>query len=181
MVKIGIFGGSRIEHQKIIPELRQVGKLLVDSEIVITGASPGYPYEVVQETYVQPRKVIIIGISPFASGSEHLERGLIVDSHDHIFYTGLGTPLSGNQAYHARNHINTALSEKALILPGREGTLNELELCIKQRKSFVLFSEIDKDWDRRTEEMIKMYEHQNYSREVNCRKVADFLLEGKNE
>ncbi len=176
MVKLGIFGGSRIENPNVIPELRQIGKPIVDVEVIITGASPGYPYEVVKESYKQPRKTLIIGISPFSNEEEHVERGLITDSHDHIFYTGLGTHLSGNEAYQARNHINTALSERALILPGREGTLSELELCIQQRKPFILFSGIDALWDRKTEEMIERYDFRQYSRGTHCGEIIDFIL-----
>lgn len=185
MVKLGIFGGSRIEHENVLNELKYIGKSIIDVEVIITGASPGYPYEVVKESYKQPRKTLIIGISPFSNEEEHIERGLITDSHDYIFYTGLGTHLSGNEAYQARNHINTALSEKVLILPGREGTLNELELCIQQRKPFVLFSEVDKEWDRKTEEIIERYDFRQYSRGTNSKEIIDliFMLNngGKNE
>lgn len=182
MVKLGIFGGSRIEHANVLQELNQIGKSLIESAVIVTGASPGYPYEVIKESYRLPRKTLIIGISPFSNEGEHLRRGLIINSHDYIFYTGLGTPLPGKEAYHARNHINAALSEKALILPGQEGTLNELELCIQHRKFIVLFSGADTEWDRKTEEVIERYDFRQYSRGTHCKEITDLIFSGgKNE
>ncbi len=125
--KIGIFGSSAGELEKIIPKAHQLGETLgKESVILITGACDGLPYEVVSTAYKAGTE--IWGYSQ-ASDVETQKQFV---PHDPSIYTNL-TYIPKDYEFIAnrkvsqkyRNVTSTANCDAGIIISGRWGSLNE--------------------------------------------------------
>lgn len=123
--KIGIFGSSAGEMEEIIPKAHALGKILAKQNIIlITGACPGIPYEVISKA----PDTEIWGYSQAGD----LETQKEYANHDPSIYAKLeyipkDYPFLSNrkvcQKY--RNVTSTANCDAGIIISGRWGSLNE--------------------------------------------------------
>ena len=140
---IGIFGSSSGKSEPHLNFCYTLGDHLQELGYnLITGTCPGYPFEVARIAFNNRKsKTKIIGISPFGNRTLHLEKGMIEEYHDVIIYTGLGDHIEGKQAYNSRANIITNSVDSAIVFPGSEGTLSELELLIIKEKRIIIISD----------------------------------------
>lgn len=126
--KIGIFGSSAGEMDKIIPKARELAKILArENVIVLTGAAQGLPYEVASTAAKHGAEVW--GYSQFTNAKIEKEtiptldfsifKKIIYIPEDYEFATDRFV----SQKY--RNITSTASSDAGIIISGRWGSLNE--------------------------------------------------------
>lgn len=126
--KIGIFGSSEGNFEKIIEKATELGSELSKYDVIlVTGACSGIPYMVVQEA--SKGKVEIWGFSPEID----LEHQKIFTPKDDIsiYKRLIYIPQNFdfvkepqiNKKY--RNVISTATVDAGIIISGRWGTMNE--------------------------------------------------------
>lgn len=167
---LGIFGSSKSESSQLRDIAYQLGSQTQKKFNLLTGACPGYPYNVAEGAFKNRTNSgnRIIGISPFENESEHLKRGMIMDYHDIIIFTGLGTNLVGQEAYNSRNNINVNTVDGAIVFPGSVGTISELKLVLSRRKPLVVISGIDDNFDYSVRDIVRQMEKGENGLEYMC-------------
>jgi uncharacterized protein (TIGR00725 family) len=125
--KIGVMGscGGHI-HDDARGKAQVLGESIARSGcVLITGASPGLPYETVLGAKASGGTVV--GISPALSLSEHVGRyESPFTGFDVIIYTGSG--LMGREIENIRS------SDIVIIVGGRSGTLGEFAIAYDEGK-----------------------------------------------
>jgi uncharacterized protein (TIGR00725 family) len=125
--KIGVMGscGGRIDEH-VSAKAHRLGEAVARAGcILITGASPGLPYDAVLGAKAEGGTVV--GISPGLSLSEHVDRyGSPHVGFDIIIYTGSG--LMGREIENIRS------SDIVIIVGGRSGTLGEFAIAYDEGK-----------------------------------------------
>lgn len=138
--KIGIYGSSAGDIEKILPKAVELGKILgeyADSVIVITGACPGLPYAVAQAA--AEKGVEVWGFS--SSLNEETQIKEYSDDDLSIYKKVIYVPqdfalaASDHAGKKYRNVISTSNCDAAIIISGRWGTLNEFTNLIDQQKT----------------------------------------------
>ena len=100
-------------------------EVIEQGAILVTGATTGFPLWASRAA--KEAGGIAIGLSPAASGQEHVELyKLPLDYMDLITYTGFG--------YSGRNLLMTRSSDAVLIGCGRIGTINEFTVAFEDQK-----------------------------------------------
>ena len=125
--KIGVFGSSEGELDKILPKARRLGEVLGKQKaIVITGACAGLPYEVA--LVAKENGAQIWGYSQaidLESQRQFVDHDPAI--YDKIFYIPAGYEFASmrfvTQKY--RNVSSTANCDAGIIISGRWGTANE--------------------------------------------------------
>lgn len=104
----------------------ELGEAIAASEcVLITGASPGLPYEAVLGA--KTRDGMTVGISPGLSLAEHVTKyGSPCQGFDVLVYTGSG--LMGREVENIRS------SDIVIIVGGRSGTLGEFAIAYDEGK-----------------------------------------------
>ncbi len=108
VVRIGVFGSAydseqirelddrRLENlvekkpkENIIKTASEIGKELArQGQPIVTGACGGLPYEVLKAAKKYDPNIFVIGISPASGEQAHREKGMPVELHDWVFYSG---------------------------------------------------------------------------------------------
>ncbi len=125
--KIGIFGSSAGDLEKIIPKAHQLGETLgKENVILITGACDGLPYEVVftahksgTEVWGYSQASDLATQKQFVPHDPSMYTKLIYVPRDFIFLSNRKV----SQKY--RNVTSTANCDAGIIISGRWGSLNE--------------------------------------------------------
>ena len=127
MPKIGVMGScSEPISDYARRKAYELGEAIAVSEsVLITGASPGLPYEAVLGA--KTRGGMTVGISPGLSLAEHVTKyGSPCQGFDVLIYTGSG--LMGREVENIRS------SDIVIIVGGRSGTLGEFAIAYDEGK-----------------------------------------------
>ena len=154
---IGVFGSSKINGGELADLAYLIGSEFKNrSGHMLTGACAGLPLAAARGAYTGsvPSSSFVLGISPFSPGEHFRRSGMVSVYHDHIIYTGLGDDLDGQAAFRSRNRINALTAEKAIVLPGTAGTLEELEFSLIYGKPVVIVSGIDTVFDDQARDLV---------------------------
>lgn len=126
-MKVAIYGSAEGSDEIAVKYAREIGKLLAEQgHTVITGACPGVPYEAVRAAFNAGGRVI--GYSPASNKKEHeikfndpiecfTELIFIPSNYEHIE--------NRIACYKYRNISSIKSCDKAIIIGGRYGTLDE--------------------------------------------------------
>ena len=125
--KIGVIGSAINLNSELQRKSREVGIEIAQSGgVLLTGSSPGVPYEAVKGAHETAGTVV--GISPASDLREHLEKYKFPTEHfDILIFTGFG--LKG------RNVIFTRTCDAVVLISGRIGTLNEFTIAYDEGKT----------------------------------------------
>lgn len=128
---IAIYGSADISNKKNSLCARKIGRILAEKgHTLITGACPGIPYEAVKAAYKAGGK--IIGYSPAINKKEHEFRYKEPVKYftDLIFIPNDYEHIKNNAACYKYRNISTVMDcDKAIIIGGRYGTLDEFILA----------------------------------------------------
>ncbi|HLB23189.1 MAG TPA: hypothetical protein VJP07_03780 [Dehalococcoidia bacterium] len=125
--KIGVMGScSEPIRDYARRKAYELGEAIADQDgILITGASPGLPYEAVLGA--KARGGMTVGISPGLSLAEHVAKyDSPCQGFDVLIYTGSG--LMGREVENIRS------SDIVVIVGGRSGTLGEFAIAYDEGK-----------------------------------------------
>jgi hypothetical protein len=127
-MKIAIYGSAADDSDNIaIEAARKIGKLLADHRhIIITGASPGVPFEAASAAFNAGGQVI--GYSPAVDIEEHRTKyNDPVGCFTELIFIPPNYKYSENRiaCYKYRNISTVMNCDKAIIIGGRYGTLDE--------------------------------------------------------
>lgn len=125
--KIGVMGScSEPISDFARTKARELGEAIAVADCaLITGASPGLPYEAVLGA--KSRGGMTVGISPGLSLAEHITKyGSPCQGFDVLIYTGSG--LMGREVENIRS------SDIVIIAGGRSGTLGEFAIAYDEGK-----------------------------------------------
>lgn len=125
--KIGVMGTCQEPiGRQAMSAARELGEVIARADcILVTGASPGLPYEAVLGA--KAAGGIVVGISPGLSLAEHVEKyGSPHQGFDVLIFTGSG--LMGREVENIRS------SDIVIIVGGRSGTLGEFAIAYDEGK-----------------------------------------------
>lgn len=125
--KIGVFGSSAGEIEKIIPKARKLGEALASKNIIlITGACAGLPFEAANAAHKLGTE--IWGYSQTAN-LENQQKLVLSDNsiYSKLYYIPINYEFASNHLVTRkyRNVTSTANCDAGIIISGRWGTLNE--------------------------------------------------------
>lgn len=141
---IGVMGS----HQKDWDELAApIGELIADMGYhLLTGAGPA-SMTIAAKAFVEKpgREGVSIGIVPVENyDGDLVPRELYPNPYIEIpVFTPLGTKEQRDSNPFSRNYVNVMTSHALVILPGDQGTRNEVSLGIQYKKSMILYGPKD--------------------------------------
>lgn len=137
---IGVMGASAASHDE---QARPLGEAIAKKGWhLLTGGGPGVMEAVAQAFTAMPvRKGLSLGILPTR---EAQGRFALLDNYPNPYIelpivTNLGNFDGHDAGQVSRNFINILSSDVVVVLPGSKGTRNEVALCQKFTKPFILF------------------------------------------
>ena len=126
-MKVAIYGSAGDSEPKVNEYAREVGKSLAEhGHVVITGASPGAPFEAVKVAFNNGGRVI--GYSPATNLKDHIKRfGDPVECFSELLFIPKNYEYANNMmaCYKYRNIRTVMNCDKVIIIGGRYGTLDE--------------------------------------------------------
>lgn len=126
-MKVAIYGSAGESDKKVVEYARDIGKALADhGHTIITGASPGAPFEAVKVAFNNGGKVI--GYSPAISQEDHVKRfGDPLECFSELVFIPENYEYAKNMmaCYKYRNISTVMNCDKVIIVGGRYGTLDE--------------------------------------------------------
>ena len=127
-MKISIYGSAGDDSDKLAIEYaREIGKLLAEhGHTIITGGSPGVPFEAASAAFKAGGRVI--GYSPATNKEEHQTKfNDPIDCFTELVFVPENYQYVGNRiaCYKYRNISTVMNCDKVIIIGGRYGTLDE--------------------------------------------------------
>lgn len=126
-MKVAIYGAAESSDQIAVKYARETGRLLATKKhIVITGACPGIPFEAASAAFDIGGHVI--GYSPAINKEEHETRfSDPLNCFTELFFIPSDYEYANNRVacYKYRNIRSVINCDKAIIIGGRYGTLDE--------------------------------------------------------
>ncbi len=124
---VGVMGsaGGKIEAEMLRPLRRLGAEIARRGYVLITGACPGMPHEVVKGA--KEEEGIVVGVSPALNLEEHVRKyHSPTRGYDAIIYTGSG--LMGREIENIRS------CDVVIFAGGRSGTLGEFAIAYDEGK-----------------------------------------------
>lgn len=126
-MKVAIYGSAGESDKRAVEYARGIGKSLAEHRhVIITGASPGAPFEAVKMAFNHGGKVI--GYSPAVSMEDHIKRfGDPTECFSELLFIPKNYEYADNMmaCYKYRNIRTVMNCDKVIIIGGRYGTLDE--------------------------------------------------------
>ena len=158
VVRLGIFGSAFDSELPGIMDDRRIGnvqkgpstallyaaqqagrELAKQSQVIVTGACGGLPYEVVKAAKAYRPGTFVVGVSPAPNEAAHIGERMPIEFHDWIFYSGamenkvgqalvkLGImPAYNSFSFNDRDNRNIDLINGAAFFSGGSGSAHEL-------------------------------------------------------
>ncbi|MFH1770259.1 MAG: hypothetical protein ABH828_01755 [archaeon] len=189
----GVFGSSKtvIQSEKAKDFAIELGRTIPYN--ILTGGSTGLPlYTANYATLTDPSR-LIVAVSPFATWEQHtkfftrysqtdqenFEIGMMKFAFSEWIFLDVAKNHPVKRAFLERNHYNVGISDIACILPGTEGTLDELKLSILNNRPLAVATGLNTKFEDKVGEMIDKSQYKNV---VYCKDPIDIsnLIESYN-